>query len=499
LSIYPKKNLKKKKKKIDKKIEKKKKQPQLTSANSTTQNGGQPEWHNKLRQEGLDDMTLIARVNEDAILENLYKRFMKDIIYTNIGDVLVSMNPFYAIPGLYDDSVINDYCGKSRLELPPHIYAIAEQAYRSMMVDKENQCIVAGTPVALADGTATPIESVAALAAARRARRDAHKRAADGAELACRCARRAASASARGASAASRASSSRCRTAARCAAPPITACSPPTARWREAGELRVGVDRVAVSAVPTPLDVAAADEAEWSASLAGGAVALDMRTPLARRRALAFARLLGARSAATMRRERQSRDALRSARVATPSSCSPTSRCSAAQRASIEPRAGSNAFVVAPHAPLSSASWTLPRASTASCRARAAGAGGVCARVSRRALWRRRSRCRASASRRDAAARRVHARLRRRTTRSDVKYASDVLARCGVDVSGSKISQRRAASKCACSSLTRCRSPSISAFATAPTSRFASAPRLSSGRSRRATPAPKASRASGSS
>jgi myosin-1 len=94
-----------------------------------------------LRQEGLDDMTLIARVNEDAILENLYKRFMKDIIYTNIGDVLVSMNPFYAIPGLYDDSVINDYCGKSRLELPPHIYAIAEQAYRSMMVDKENQCV----------------------------------------------------------------------------------------------------------------------------------------------------------------------------------------------------------------------------------------------------------------------------------------------------------------------------------------------------------------------
>ena len=33
----------------------------------------------------------------------------------------------------------NSYCGKSRLELPPHIYAIAEQAYRSMMVDKENQ------------------------------------------------------------------------------------------------------------------------------------------------------------------------------------------------------------------------------------------------------------------------------------------------------------------------------------------------------------------------
>jgi hypothetical protein len=383
-------------------------------------------------------MTLIARVNEDAILENLYKRFMKDIIYTNIGDVLVSMNPFYAIPGLYDDSVINDYCGKSRLELPPHIYAIAEQAYRSMMVDKENQCIVAGTPVALADGTATPIESVAALAALAAPAATPFKRAADGADLAVPM-REASGVCERS----WRVGHKQCveltlqdgRTL-RCTADHRVLTA--DGSWREAGELRVGVDRVAVSAVPTPLDVAAADEAEWSASLAGGAVALDMRTPLARRRALAFARLLGASLSSAC-------DA--SDKVAM--LCVGTRRDAELVLADVallgstarleEPRAGrNNAFVVALHAPLSSAlldaaegfdgkmSQLVLQAPAAFVREFLAGLFGGDGHAPH-------------VGKQSATLQHVeftHAAL------EYVKGVRDMLARCGVDVSGSKISQQ---------------------------------------------------------
>eukprot|EP01132_Coremiostelium_polycephalum_P001010 gene1010-1280_t len=100
-----------------------------------------PEWGNAMKNEGLDDMTLLSKVTNDQILENLKKRFEKDIIYTNIGDVLISVNPFKPIP-IYTDEILHDYIGKSRIELPPHVFAIAEQTYRSMINEKENQCVI---------------------------------------------------------------------------------------------------------------------------------------------------------------------------------------------------------------------------------------------------------------------------------------------------------------------------------------------------------------------
>ncbi|EFA78349.1 myosin IC [Heterostelium album PN500] len=100
-----------------------------------------PEWNNAMKNEGLDDMTLLSKVTNDQILENLKKRFEKDIIYTNIGDVLISVNPFKPIP-IYTDEILHEYEGKSRIELPPHVFSIAEQTYRSMINEKENQCVI---------------------------------------------------------------------------------------------------------------------------------------------------------------------------------------------------------------------------------------------------------------------------------------------------------------------------------------------------------------------
>ena len=46
------------------------------------------------KRSGVDDMTLLTEISEKAIVENLRKRFMDDWIFTYIGQVLISVNPF---------------------------------------------------------------------------------------------------------------------------------------------------------------------------------------------------------------------------------------------------------------------------------------------------------------------------------------------------------------------------------------------------------------------
>ncbi|CAG8534476.1 4267_t:CDS:10 [Ambispora gerdemannii] len=95
----------------------------------------------KKKQVGVSDMTMLSKVNNEAINENLKKRFENGEIYTYIGHVLISVNPFKDL-GIYTDEVLHSYTGKNRLEMPPHVYAVAESAYYNMNGYKENQCII---------------------------------------------------------------------------------------------------------------------------------------------------------------------------------------------------------------------------------------------------------------------------------------------------------------------------------------------------------------------
>nr|DBA28594.1 TPA: hypothetical protein GDO54_008923 [Pyxicephalus adspersus] len=86
-------------------------------------------------------MVLLSKITEDAIVDNLKKRFMDDYIFTYIGSVLISVNPFKQMP-YFTDREIELYQGAAQYENPPHIYALTDNMYRNMLIDCENQCVI---------------------------------------------------------------------------------------------------------------------------------------------------------------------------------------------------------------------------------------------------------------------------------------------------------------------------------------------------------------------
>ncbi|XP_076007422.1 unconventional myosin-If [Genypterus blacodes] len=94
-----------------------------------------------VKHSGVDDMVLLSKITEDAIVENLKKRYMDDYIFTYIGPVLISVNPFKQMP-YFTEREIELYQGAAQYENPPHIYALTDNMYRNMMIDGENQCVI---------------------------------------------------------------------------------------------------------------------------------------------------------------------------------------------------------------------------------------------------------------------------------------------------------------------------------------------------------------------
>ncbi|XP_044158659.1 myosin-11 isoform X1 [Bufo gargarizans] len=89
----------------------------------------------------VEDMAELTCLNEASVLHNLRERYFSGLIYTYSGLFCVVVNPYKALP-IYSEKIIDMYKGKKRHEMPPHIYAIADNAYRSMLQDREDQSIL---------------------------------------------------------------------------------------------------------------------------------------------------------------------------------------------------------------------------------------------------------------------------------------------------------------------------------------------------------------------
>ncbi|TRY55594.1 hypothetical protein DNTS_021481 [Danionella cerebrum] len=89
----------------------------------------------------VEDMAELTCLNEASVLHNLRERYYSGLIYTYSGLFCVVINPYKYLP-IYTEEIVEMYKGKKRHEMPPHIYAITDTAYRSMMQDREDQSIL---------------------------------------------------------------------------------------------------------------------------------------------------------------------------------------------------------------------------------------------------------------------------------------------------------------------------------------------------------------------
>ncbi|XP_028846454.1 unconventional myosin-Ib isoform X6 [Denticeps clupeoides] len=90
---------------------------------------------------GVGDMVLLEPLTEESFIDNLRKRFDHSEIYTYIGSVVISLNPYKSLP-IFTADKVEEYRNRNFYELSPHIYALADEAYRSLRDQDKDQCIL---------------------------------------------------------------------------------------------------------------------------------------------------------------------------------------------------------------------------------------------------------------------------------------------------------------------------------------------------------------------
>uniref|UniRef100_A0AAY5K967 Myosin IXb n=1 Tax=Esox lucius TaxID=8010 RepID=A0AAY5K967_ESOLU len=91
--------------------------------------------------EDYDDLCSLSPLTEDTILTTLRQRFYKRKIYTYASGILVAINPFKFLT-IYNPKYVTMYYNQPLGKLSPHIFAVADAAYHTMLRQQENQCVV---------------------------------------------------------------------------------------------------------------------------------------------------------------------------------------------------------------------------------------------------------------------------------------------------------------------------------------------------------------------
>ncbi|RCN51589.1 myosin SH3-like domain protein [Ancylostoma caninum] len=135
----------------------------LTMPDGSTKKMGKDECQeiNPAKFEKTEDMSCLTFLNEASVLHNLRQRYYSMMIYVSIfrlctgfchfsqvfpfktysGLFCVFINPYKMLP-IYTDSVQAMYVNKRRTEMPPHLFAVSDEAFRNMMTDHENQSML---------------------------------------------------------------------------------------------------------------------------------------------------------------------------------------------------------------------------------------------------------------------------------------------------------------------------------------------------------------------
>jgi myosin heavy subunit len=119
--------------------------PELTiktpSGDKSFQNGVQIFPRNPVKFDGVEDMAELPYLNEPSVLHNMRIRYTADLMHTYSGLFCVIVNPYKWIP-IYTKEMVEHYQSKRRNEVAPHVYAVADGAYRGLLQDRLNQSIL---------------------------------------------------------------------------------------------------------------------------------------------------------------------------------------------------------------------------------------------------------------------------------------------------------------------------------------------------------------------
>ncbi|XP_041943197.1 myosin heavy chain, fast skeletal muscle-like [Alosa alosa] len=96
---------------------------------------------NPPKYDKIEDMVMMTYLNEPSVLCNLKERYAAWMIYTYSGLFCVTVNPYKFLP-VYSAEVVSAYRGKKRMEAPPHIFSVSDNAYQNMLTDRENQSVL---------------------------------------------------------------------------------------------------------------------------------------------------------------------------------------------------------------------------------------------------------------------------------------------------------------------------------------------------------------------
>ncbi|CAE7477800.1 XI-2 [Symbiodinium sp. CCMP2592] len=97
-------------------------------------------WKSKEGLTGVNDLSSLTHLHEPEVLQALHLRFDVDQIYTFCGPILIALNPFKDIPGLY--ASVNDKKFQDLSKPPPHIYAVASRAFHGLSNAKQSQVVL---------------------------------------------------------------------------------------------------------------------------------------------------------------------------------------------------------------------------------------------------------------------------------------------------------------------------------------------------------------------
>ncbi|XP_077692496.1 unconventional myosin-XVIIIa isoform X5 [Eretmochelys imbricata] len=89
----------------------------------------------------VEDLANLVYLNESSVLHTVRQRYGGNLIHTYAGPTMLVVNPLSS-PSMYSEKVMHMFKGCRREDMSPHIYAVAQAAYRTMLMSRQDQSVV---------------------------------------------------------------------------------------------------------------------------------------------------------------------------------------------------------------------------------------------------------------------------------------------------------------------------------------------------------------------